>query len=55
VNDVPPQAITGVIHTEALEQLGFTGPSELQYVPVQNAVIALLNTPVASTNFYLLY
>jgi probable HAF family extracellular repeat protein len=42
----------GVIHTEALKDLGFVGPTELEFEEIQSKVIDLLNKPNNGPDFH---
>jgi pimeloyl-ACP methyl ester carboxylesterase len=42
---------SGVVHSAGVVNLGFTGPDELNYSPIQTAVIQLLNASIQSSGF----
>jgi hypothetical protein len=48
----PDAIFNGVIHTESLKELGFDGPSELEFEEIQSKVIDLLNNPNNSPDFH---
>jgi hypothetical protein len=48
----PGAVFDGVIHTDAIKELGFIGPSELEFKGIQSKVIDLLNKPNNSPEFH---
>jgi hypothetical protein len=45
--------VSGVVHSVGTEKLGFNGPSELDYPPIQALVIQLLNASLGSSSFHM--
>jgi hypothetical protein len=46
-------ALSGIVHSQGLEQLGFNPPGEIDaQSPVSGAITTLLNAPVRSNSFH---
>jgi hypothetical protein len=44
-------AIDGLVHSKGAIWLGFGGPDELNYYPIQNNVLNLLNESISGPDF----